>query len=295
MLLNEILRTNARPVTVHLEPWMYQSREEIEQWIEAVCKQIPSNYTDKAVVGADLEIIYAGDLYFTPSYHKLENIMKSDSELDWIKILKKHGHQIAGALAIHHDGEVLLPVQFKSVTRNLSCSIPFTSMIGFPFEIHGELSVESFCGKDLHGFPRFIGGPRASIEFLNDIEDFAGMDQSTIVKELTMLSKNKAKILSFNGFPNRIQKLHIGCDVVSLDGIGKSRLQEISISHNVNPIKGLYKVLSIESLKKFTAYNDGTSEKLLKAVEIINGHLAGSRDMIGCKRELISAGLKEYA
>lgn len=40
---------------------------------------------------------------------------------------------------------------------------------------------------------------------------------------------------------------------------------------------------------------DGANEELMKALEIVNKHLEGERDLTECMDELIEAGLKKYA
>ena len=145
----------------------------------------------------------------------------------------------------------------------------------FKFLSTGSLLIDTQELRSYEGFPRIVHGSLAI-----NAQSFPN---------------------SFEGFPEVLcgPLIVVGLEHFSLEGIHKHLKMfkpntSSLISIHTRYHKGLLSALLIENCKgintTMNTYNDTG-----KAVKIVNNHLRGERDVVSCKRELIAAGLKEFA
>ena len=274
MILNEILKTVNRPKSSYLQPWMYQTENEIQGWVSKY-EKINGWPGVLHIDENDLEIIANTDVTFQSSFDEDENY----------------------ELFIRHGDDLLLPVQFKSCPEFNSYDIPITSLIGCPEIVTGNFIVDGCRISDFHGFPKVVK-QSIRIESRTDIESFEGMPSKLTIKfnELIRIRcKYPAKIKSFHGISKSIEMLSVR-SVDSFKGLEESSIHKLYVELGTDEKPGIGGVLSLlkcESLKE-VSFIEG-SQKAINALTIVNKHLKGERDLIACKKELISAGLGEFA
>ena len=133
---------------------------------------------------------------------------------------------------------------------------------------------------DRSGVTSFIGSPRKckrfSAQFLPSVTSFEGIPEEisleAIIKGTSISSYSKIhesvkKCQNFYIDPEFMKEALLG--FLLIDGMNTLGFTKIPGHLRESPV--------------------------VRAVEIVNRHLHGSRDVISCKRELVSSGLKEFA
>ena len=297
MKLFEIMRTNERPVKIHLEPWMFSSVDDIERWIDTIHEEM-DNYTDISMMD-DHELVANSDL----TIHASNEYVKKyhDDRPDEAKLgehLKGRLKELMPNILVHHGNDLLLPVQFKSSTHFSLKNVPVTSLIGCPYVVHGNFLAYGTLISDMHGFPKVITGS-ARVTSRQNIEDLTGMDPNTrIGQEFRLLPSNECKIVSLKGLPKSIKIMEVG-SVGSFDGIQDSGIKDLRLNHH-SQYSGVLRLLQAPMLDEVEVPNEYSfdyerrTSKVSRMACIITKHLNEDRDMISCKKELISLGLGEF-
>ena len=310
MKLMEVLRSNPPRISQDIEPWMFHTKDEIENWISTVssahaAKSIEFRYKNQsAVVATDLEIVVHGDFSIRLSTRRIMDLDSDvpypdgDDTSPWHEALyNKHKEKIIPEpVLVRHGSDVLLPVQFKSTESFYLESIPVTSLIGIPKHVHGSLRISDSMIENMHGFPESVR-IEAEIDTLKNL-DLDGMPDNLSCPVLSISSSGI--ISNIKSIPKGIKKLRI-TSVNTLAGIENSGLNELTI-RDIGNYPGMINCLKLKTLERIfvIAKNGWASDvdeksKVYKAAQMINEFLASEDpDIISCKRQMIGAGLKEF-
>ena len=186
-----------------------------------------------------------------------------------------------------------------------------------------RLMEPKFFGDDWEDFVKYSDDGSMSYSKYNltfDNSDMIDIDGQRVIpiriKSVidASLSLNGGKISSLEGLPTKSQDTMIlnlvtpglesfkfippGLSALNIVSMKKISIRELSENLRqcetiylpesfIGPMLGLLRIEKLVSLS--------TGHKSNKAADIIVSHLRGSRDIIDCKRELISAGLGEFA
>jgi hypothetical protein len=117
--------------------------------------------------------------------------------------------------------------------------------------------------------------------------------------ELDIFSDTKnsgAVIENFKDFP-QVQKLIFGrnLEIKSLEGIENLKVFDIDFEVMRAERFGLLRLLKSKTLEHIKPVAKVIHPGMHDAMEIVNKHLKGDRDIAECMDELIAEGLKEYA
>lgn len=180
---------------------------------------------------------------------------------------------------INEDGSINVPKGTVKITRR------FLEDGRFPIKFK---FVESMI-LSVSGLRSFIGMP-----------DEVGTKRSTgpaIILRSNSISSEPCHTTSFEGFtPVLNNGLQINDNCISLGGIHQyvNKIREVvMIPHEyVGPLLGLMMIDGVREVKTNYFWAGST---IKQALWIINQYLREGKDVISCKRELISAGLQDYA
>lgn len=278
MKLNDLVseqtavKKNKSWIQPDLKPWMYQTKEEIEQWLKET--KIPG------LVSKELEI------HPTGSTLQLGNIFSKGP---------KEG-------LVQHNGKLLLPVQFNMSPGHLEVTnLDVESMIGFPRVVLGRMLLDRVAIEDFEGCPVHITGSSDTwsedirIESTKPIKSFVGCPD---VKYLSVMTR----VVSIDGLPTSLQRLGLSYFTDIREIIGRCpNLRHLMLA-DVTPGKDGLRPLDVFKSKILEdAYfypGDWSTHKIpddyKQANNIINKHLKSKeRSMIACQRELIENDLDE--
>ena len=201
------------------EPWMFQTREEIQGWIDY--NRIEGWVDDNLEVqGIGSVVITTGSAIY------LEKPLPG-AAIGWY-----------------------IPVQFDGSIRDFSVNVDLKSFKGLPRHCAMALRVDECRTESLIGLPEKVNV--LNLRKCNGITSMSGID-----------------------------KIVNTCEHIVVPGT------------IIESILGLLKIKDLS----WVAHGPEVSNtgKLHSALEIINNHLDNGKDLISCKRELISSGLKEFA
>ena len=178
----------------------------------------------------------------------------------------------------------------------------------------GRVTLNGYDEK-WNGFPiRFVVEKHMTIPWHGGTRLAVNMDEADVD-----FIADDLDLSTLEGFPTRTRQLSIsGNNLTSLEGITREIGGTLNLSNNpITSLSGINKQIDSvcrntrgniwlpRSIKEsclgllliegnFTAVAAGADEKTKKAIEIIQSH-RNNKDLIACKRELVSAGLKEFA
>ena len=257
MKLNEIKELYPKKV----QPWMYQTKDEIEHWISDVAHI-------RGMVGKELTI------------HCSEQRTS----------LTHYG--ITHEILIQNKGKWVFPVQFEQVINFDIDDAPIESFIGCPYSILENFNFQRVKVTDFKYFPKVVGKCRGSS--YHDIKNFKGLDNR--LREFSFRCLNNAKIKSLEGLPEGLDELDISyvpiADIYNqcpnLTTLGITRFNGLESI----PLMSIFK---FKKMKTFWSYADTAGSDMEKAWDIVTEHLKSGRNFNKCKSELIEAGLDEFA
>jgi hypothetical protein len=245
-----------------VQPWMYQTKEEIKEWIKKA--------HIKAQVGKELTI------------HCAENST----------MLNRFG--VKDELLINHNGKLLLPVQFEMSINFDIDGLNIESFIGCPYTIFKDFNFQRIYISNFENFPATLGLARGSS--YRSVKNLVGLNDN--LKEFCFRTIEGAKIQSCEGLPegltglelsySNIKEIYEYCPNLTTLGIGGFD-GGFSNQYKV-PLLGIFKFKNIQN---FYTYNKDNNVE--EAFKIINKHLKSGRRLRKCKQELEDAGLKEFA
>jgi len=257
-----------------LKPWMYQTKEEIEQWLKD--SKIPG------FVSKELEI------HPTGSGLQLGNIFSKGPK----------------ETLVQYNGQWLLPVRFNTSPGNLeSNNLAIESMIGFPRSVLGRMILSDVAIENFEGCPKLIQGAANAwdadivIDSSKPIKSFVGCPD---VKKIEVWSK----VDSIDGLPLTLLSLSLSHYTNIREIIGRCpKLQNLTLAV-VKPGENGLRPLDVFKSKILTSvffFPENWSINILpneykEGNAIINTHLKSKeRNVLSCQEELIDNGLKNWA
>ena len=202
------------------------------------------------------------------------------------------------------DGSVIeLALNFNqaqshfTVGRDLSFQSPnLTTLRGFPITVAGDLSIIRCKIPDLRHCTQECYGD-FMLSACYEMESLEGAPRK-IWQTIKLVSLHS--LTDLLGLENtKAPKLTLD-DMTGIKSFKQivPHLKEIPVIEVDVPISDPMLALKSPCIKQIEYDRNGyhqDSDKYDLAIRIINRHLMASRDIISCKRELVTAGLKEYA
>ena len=273
-IVNEVVKKNKSWLQPDLKPWMYQTKEEIEQWLKD--SKIPG------LVSKELEV------HPTGSGLQLGNIFSKGPKESLVQ----------------YNGQWLLPVQFNMSPGNLEANnLAIESMIGFPHIVLGRMVLYDVAIENFEGCPKLIQGAAnawdADIVIVSSkpIKSFVGCPD---VKHIDISSK----VEGIDGLPTTLLTLGLSHYTNIREIIGRCpKLHSLTLA-DVKPGENGLRPLDVfksKILNKAFFYPIGWSTNVLpneykEGNTIINKHLGSKeRSVLSCQEELIDNGLKDWA
>ena len=128
-----------------------------------------------------------------------------------------------------------------------------------------------------------------------EISDFSFLPKN--VESLSIKSSKPDFSTLPNSYVDELSIARIG--TLSLVGLEKTVREFTGKGHimiNSSTEQGGIGLMKIRGLREVSImYGKDGDRPIYRFLDILNRHLSGERDIISCKRELISSGLKEYA
>lgn len=214
MRISDILQESS-----DIQPWMFQTREEIQDWIDT--HKIPAWIrSDSLLVEGTSDIVID---------RKIARSAKGDrSEPLWF-----------------------IPVQFNGSMWHFKVQVDLASFKGLPRICSKSLTLgECYNTESLEGLPEEVYALM--------------MSKCYGIKSLSGIHKIVKKCHSIY-LPSSIEDSILG--LLKIDGLEFA-------AHDLNPVM---------------------FPKLHKSLQIVNMHLRKGKDIIDCKREMVSEGLKDFA
>ena len=203
----------------------------------------------------------------------------------------KTAHNNIFGFKIHDNGSVdIQGKKFITISDNLDSQIiaetgyslysesNFGKHLAIKFgSVKGSFNCRSSSITSLYGFP-----DRAVEGIVMDTK-ITTYEHITPIQEAGFMLRDNRNAKSLVGISKFIQEINNN----------NAKTDNIIIDSTI--IEGGLGFLKVRG--NFTVEPDAYdgNKNLIKAIEIINEHLMGDRDLIACKRELISNGLQEFA
>lgn len=272
MRLDEI-RKNKYGNEILLKSYMYQTKEEIEDW----CRRVFPN--KKLFVNKELEI--------EPAEKSIDFGM--------------FGGGKQSEAVINLSGKKVLPVQFKlGIDFDLG-DLELNSFVGCPFTVMADFEADNMFVSSLEGMPKLVGGSRLKMKINNStLEDFEGFSQVTKQCNVSIYG-TKLLIKSIKGISDEVASMQISGKFMNVKELVQycPNLKYIHLMSvpDFSKSPGYLNLFRLKKLEDCFIGPDVDDKNLpfKEATEIFNKHLAGDRDMLDCQEELIEKGLKEYA
>ena len=270
MKLNEI-----KKVTSHLQPYMFQTKEEIETWIK--------NNSFKAFMNKELLI--------EPAEEHIELGRFGVSDKD------------SNSVTIDVNGKKLLPVQFK-LGMNFSLGrVLVDSLVGCPDVVLGSFSAQKARLKNLDGMPKLVNGKSLNLRlFHGKLANLEGF--SKVGNHCDVTIDGFASIIeSCAGLPSNIERLTIGCDFMNIKELVQTCPNLTSLwlpsvpDFSKNPTySSLFRLKGLKDLMIGPERDKEGEDDNTRATDIYLKHLKSpDRDWMDCQEELIQAKLKQFA
>lgn len=256
---------------IRLQPYMYQTKEEIQQWMK-------DNHIE-GFVNRELEIEPS-----TSSVH--------------LGLYGSSNH------FIDVNGEQRLPVQFKLAPNFDGGYQQTNSLIGYPYVVLGDCRIYNANLKTLEGCPRLVSGILEIRLADAHLQNFNGFAEHCKQLRLYNVSDHPSIIESIEGISDEIEELEIGCSYTNIAELYKycKRLKHLWIitspekEANKNKKYNFLQIFKFKNIESFSiGLQTGSSSNDVKASQIINKHLQNDKDMLECQEELITNGLSLYA
>jgi hypothetical protein len=276
-LIKQLSEASAkRKVQNELQPYMYQTKEEIEHWMK--------NATVKGFVNREMEIEAA----------------ERDTDIGRFGMKSKD-------VLINVNGKWVLPVKFR-LTGNFDMGhVEIDSFEGFPHVVMGKLECNSAKVDNLDGLPALVtGGVRLMFRH-SHLKNLIGFPQTSGSKIEVWLgsrgTEEHSSLESLEGISSGITELSIGMNFWNIKDI---------IQHCTD-LKGLWLMSKVDWTQNPTFLSVFKLPELMDifigpkragieldpdtiASDIITKHLKSEdRSVLDCKEELYAEGLKLYA
>ena len=289
----------------NLQPWMLTTKKDVSNWIKTLSFHLNDEFLKKKIhINSDLELDSSSqNILIDMSEPDLDdmrqrmvsNKIDPDSPDSW----EDMGHEMFPGILMSYQGRTVLPVQF-AYSGKFSINAPLSTMLGCPREVrqnnmssdrYRTFVIENARLRNMEGFPRRVFGG-ATISSWLPLEDFSGMNPDSGVTEILKLTF--PRIGSFNGLSKRIGSVMIESDIDSFQGIENTGIRKMWLFPN-KKYKGMLNILRAPKLESVSNAAWMKHNSFDEAMAIFTKHLEGEKDLINCKRDLISAGLKEFA
>lgn len=257
-----------------LKPWMYKTKEEIEQWMKEA--KIPG------LVSKELEIHPSG------TNLQIGNLFRNGPKESLVE----------------YDGKWLLPVQFHLAPGHLEVvDLAIESMIGLPRLVLGRMTLDRVAIEDFEGCPKHITGSGNDaiedirVESSKPIKSFVGcpdVDNMSIMTE----------VIGIDGLPRSLTRLGLSHYSNIREIIGRCpNLRHLMLADVVPGENGLRPLDVFKSKIMVDTYFYPKNWAVVKVPDdykqantIINKHLKSKeRSVIDCQEELIDSNLKDWA
>lgn len=272
MKLADLLEAPAKKknsVKVEIQPYMFQTKEEIEEWMKKL--------NMRGMISRELTV------------HSTD---------DWIHI-NKFGLKKEDIL-IQHAGKWVLPVQFHLANKFEISDVGVGSFVGFPYVIMEELKMDDSLISDFTGIPKFC--PKIDGDSLERMTSFSGLEETNCK---TFYWNCKSGIDSLQGLPKTLEGIYLGVNnsIVDVAEIVKQcpKLNQLRIlATEGSKIKnGLSTIFKVERFRDdpssdvWLKTDHYTNAQAKEANEIISDHLLNGKNASQCQTALLKAGFKE--
>lgn len=262
MKLNEIYKPDIR-----LQPYMYQTKAEIEAWIKKA-------HFD-GFVNRELEI--------EPAEKSVDLDRFGTGEEDILVKVK---------------GKWVLPVQFKLAINFDLGRLNIGSFIGCPYVVLSNFTAENATVTSLEGLPKMVSN-QIMLKFkdthLKDLTHFPEHCDEAWISD----NDKSSTIGSIQGINKDLSVLSIGCGFSDVKEIVQTVPNLVGlwlIKPDLSKKPGFLQVFKLKRLEHFAIGYHNDNAPNTKAVDIIMKHLkSDDRDIMECREELVTNGLKEYA
>jgi hypothetical protein len=241
-----------------------------EECLERNKRLNPENYIDVSTKQGVNDFIYAkgNQLGITIEGWTVNDDLSVDASTFDIGIPNR-----AGLFLTDENGKHYLKVKFSKVKNFTSYFNFLYTTKNFPEQVFGHFNVTDCRLSSAIGGPRKVRGycsyANNRLKTIEGLPEFVGMT-------LDIAGNKSIKHLK------DIHKIVKSCRTISLPGKIKSNILGLILIEDLAQIR-------LGSKEKII--NPG----LTQAIEIMNKHLLGNRDILECQEELIVNGLKEYA
>ena len=199
----------------------------------------------------------------------------------WNKISRdKWNEDVVDKFEVEFDGSVAF---YDHITTIHDFMLDAQHELPFQFYKCNALHFEAPLLKSFKNFPEFVYG-----------DDFNYKQDGGAVK---LAEGRYNNITSLEGLDINAKNCKIDfsqCKNLSYTNVHKhiKGARGVFIANNyVGPLLGFLMIPNLQEVKRYIS----SDADLNHALEILNTHLAGERDLIDCQQELIEAGLKQYA
>lgn len=269
-----VVKKNKSWIQPDLKPWMYKTKEEIEQWMKEA--KVPG------LVSKELEIHPSG------TNLQIGNLFRNGPKESLVE----------------YDGQWLLPVQFHISPGHLEVvDLDINSLIGLPRVVLGRMTLDRVAIEDFEGCPEHITGSGQDViedirvESSKPIKSFVGCPD---VEHISITTR----VVSIDGLPTSLKRLGLSYFTDIREIIGRCpNLRHLMLA-DVAPGKDGLRPLDVfksKILEDVYFYpGDWLTHKIpddyKQANVIINKHLKSKeRSVIDCQEELIDNNLKDWA
>ena len=185
-----------------------------------------------------------------------------------------------------------LPVQFSEATSYELNECKYLTDLGqLRVDKVGRLKAEKTDLQSLHNCPEITHSLDISYTPIKSLEGI-----STNLQELRAYSCQN--LIAIDTHMPKLKRLIVSCSgLTSLKNIHKFAPNLESLQINMNPIES--NILGLLRLPKlrFFIYSPGAdgADRLKQALQIVEKHFKGDKNIIACQEELFKNGLDEYA
>lgn len=265
MKLHEIKKTaHPKYAKTEVQPYMYQTKEEIEDWMK---RQSIQGFVSRELT-----------------------IHPSNTSIDFDRFGRKKEDVL-----IQHNGKWMLPVQFHLVGRFDISGLEVESPIGFPYVIMEQLQIKGSKLASFEGFPKVVPEIIGSSKI--KMNSFKGLEETNCKKLIWTGDEN---IDSLDGLPPELEVLYLTFSNTTFDLqdilARCPNLTGLALGGNDVKIKKILSIFKFKKIKEFY-FRPGTAthEQAIAARNIINKHLTGDRNIIACQEELFKQDLDDFA
>lgn len=257
-----------------LHPWMYKTKEEIEQWMREA--KIEGQVSKELEIHASSRHLQIGNLFRNGPKESL----------------------------VEYNSKWLLPVQFHLAPGHLEVvDLDINSLIGLPHLVLGRMTLDRVAIEDFESCPKHISGSGNEtiedirVESSKPIKSFVGCPD---VEHISIMTE----VIGIDGLPRSLKQLGLSHYTNISEIIGHCpNLRHLMLA-DVAPGKNGLRPLDVFKSKimidtYFYPKNWAVAkvpDDYKRANTIINRHLKSKeRSVIDCQEELIDNNLKDWA